>query len=67
MGIRLALGASPGGVTSLVLRRVAWLVGLGVVAGTAASLWASRFVSGRTIWTPAARRLLSFEMSRKRG
>jgi putative ABC transport system permease protein len=45
MGIRLALGASPGGVTSLVLRRVAWLVGLGVVAGTAASLWASRFVS----------------------
>jgi predicted permease len=45
MGIRLALGASPRGVTALVLRRVAWLVGLGVVAGTAASLWASRFVS----------------------
>jgi predicted permease len=45
VGIRLALGASPRGVVALVLRRVAWLVGLGVMAGTAASLWASRFVS----------------------
>jgi ABC-type antimicrobial peptide transport system permease subunit len=28
-----------------VLRRVALLVGIGIVAGTAVSLWASRFVS----------------------
>jgi len=45
MGIRLALGASPRAVKALVLRRVAWLVGLGVMAGTAVTLWASRFVS----------------------
>ena len=45
IGIRLALGASPGGVVSLVLRRVAWLVGLGALAGAAVSVWAARFVS----------------------
>ncbi|HXW08763.1 MAG TPA: ABC transporter permease [Vicinamibacterales bacterium] len=45
IGIRMALGAEPGAVVRLVLRRVAWLVGAGIVAGTAFSLWASRFVS----------------------
>ena len=45
IGIRMALGAAPAGVTRLVLIRVAWLVGCGVVAGTAISWWASRFVS----------------------
>jgi predicted permease len=45
MGVRLALGARPSGVVRLVLRRVVWLVGAGVVVGTGLSLWASRFVA----------------------
>ena len=45
MGIRLALGASTARVIRLVLRRVAILVGLGVAAGTIASLWLGRYVT----------------------
>ena len=45
LGIRMALGSAPGGVVRLVLRRVALLVGLGVLVGAAASWYASRFVS----------------------
>ena len=39
------LGSAPAGVLRLVLRRVALLVGIGIVAGTAISLWATRFVA----------------------
>ena len=44
LGIRLALGAAPGGVVRLVLRGVATLVGAGVILGAGVSLWAARFV-----------------------
>jgi predicted permease len=45
LGIRLALGAEPRAVVRLVLGRVGLLVAAGVVAGTALSLWVSRFVA----------------------
>jgi putative ABC transport system permease protein len=45
IGIRMALGAAPGGVIAMVLRRVAMLVGAGVVVGGAVSWWAARFVT----------------------
>jgi ABC-type antimicrobial peptide transport system permease subunit len=41
----MALGAAPAGVVRLVVSRVSLTVGLGVVIGTVASLWASRFVA----------------------
>jgi putative ABC transport system permease protein len=45
IGLRMALGAAPSGVVSMVLRRVSLLVGLGIVGGLAASLWAATFVT----------------------
>jgi predicted permease len=44
IGIRMALGASADGVVRLVLARVAWLVGSGVVLGACLSAWAATFV-----------------------
>ena len=41
----MALGAAPVGIVWLVLRRVLVLVGMGVVVGITASIWASQFVS----------------------
>jgi putative ABC transport system permease protein len=45
IGIRMALGAAPGGVIRLVLSHVSLLVGLGVLIGAGVSLWASKFVA----------------------
>jgi predicted permease len=44
MAVRMALGASPGGVVRLVLRRVTTLLLAGAAIGVALSLWAARFV-----------------------
>jgi ABC-type antimicrobial peptide transport system permease subunit len=44
IGLRIALGASSGGVIRLVLGRVAVLIALGIALGGAASFWASRLV-----------------------
>jgi ABC-type antimicrobial peptide transport system permease subunit len=41
----MALGAGPAGVRRLVLVRVLLLVVLGVVIGTAVSLWSSQFLA----------------------
>ena len=45
IGIRMALGANPGGVIRLILRRVAFLVLAGIAAGTLLSVWAGRYVA----------------------
>jgi putative ABC transport system permease protein len=45
IGIRLALGAAPAGVIRLILRRVSFVVGAGILLGTAASVWLSQFVA----------------------
>jgi putative ABC transport system permease protein len=45
IGIRMALGSSAGGVVTMVLRRVAWLVAIGIVLGGALSVWAARFIN----------------------
>jgi len=45
MGIRAALGATPGSLVRLILREVAWMTSIGLVFGIAASLAAGRFVS----------------------
>ena len=44
IGIRMALGAEPAVIQRLVLRRVGLLLGVGVTAGLALSIWASEFV-----------------------
>jgi ABC-type antimicrobial peptide transport system permease subunit len=45
IGVRVALGASRSNVVRLVVARVALLIGIGAVAGAAASLWLSRYVA----------------------
>ena len=45
LGIRMALGAGPAGVVGLVLRRVGFLVGAGVVVGGGVSWILARFVA----------------------
>ena len=44
IGIRMALGATPGGIVRLVLVRIGWMVGIGLACGVAMSVWAGKFV-----------------------
>ena len=46
LGIRIALGASPGGIVVMVLRQACLLVGTGIAAGLAGSLAFSRLLAG---------------------
>jgi len=46
IGIRIALGASPSAVLSMVLRRSAMLVAGGLIIGVAGSIAARRFIGG---------------------
>jgi len=45
IGIRMAVGCTPGGVLRFVLREAAWITVLGVIAGLAGSLGLTRFIS----------------------
>jgi putative ABC transport system permease protein len=44
IGIRMALGAEARGVVRMVIGRVLLLVGMGIAAGSAATMWLSRYV-----------------------
>ena len=52
IGVRMALGAAASGVVRLVLGKAFRLVALGLVLGTAASLWAARFVGSLLFGLP---------------
>ena len=45
IGIRMALGAAPGGVMRLVFGRVCLMIAAGVVIGAGMSIWATRFTT----------------------
>ena len=45
-GVRLALGAHPRQIVSMVLTQGAWMVGAGIVLGAGASLLATRGIRG---------------------
>jgi putative ABC transport system permease protein len=46
MGVRLALGATPGAVKRMVLREAARIVGLGIAAGLAGALASGKLLAG---------------------
>ena len=46
MAVRLALGGTPGHVLGLIVRRVAWAVGIGLSLGLAGALTAARSMRG---------------------
>ena len=53
IGVRMAIGANASAVVRLVLGRVAFLCGLGIIAGVVVSLWATRLVEALLFNTPA--------------
>jgi predicted permease len=59
IGIRLALGATPGDVRWMVLRHALMLIGAGVVLGVGGALALSRFIAG-LLFEPAGTDLLTY-------
>lgn len=53
IGLRMALGADPSAVVRMMLGRVSALAAVGIGAGLAASLWASRLVGALLYAVPA--------------
>src|SRR5262249_3639660 len=47
IGIRLALGARPGLIRSMVLREMLWMLGIGLVIGVPAALGASKLAASQ--------------------
>ena len=45
IGIRMALGARPGGIVRMILRGIGPSMAVGIAAGIVISLWLARFVS----------------------
>jgi predicted permease len=50
IGVRMALGANPGGVVRLILSRVGWLVLTGVAAGAGLSWWATKYIAASLLF-----------------
>src|SRR5262249_53218948 len=44
IGIRLALGARPAGIRSMVLRELVWILGIGLAGGVPGALAMTRFI-----------------------
>jgi ABC-type antimicrobial peptide transport system permease subunit len=63
IGVRMALGADPSGVIKLILSRVAWLVGVGVLVGAAASYWAAKFIGPALLFGLGARDARTFAIA----
>ena len=55
LGIRIALGATRRNVVGLVLKRVALLIGSGVVLGSVLSWWAARYIAPSLLFGLAPR------------
>jgi len=54
LGVRLALGAAPGGIVRLVLREAGWLVALGAAAGVPCGLLTARAIRTLLFGVPPA-------------
>jgi predicted permease len=63
IGVRMALGAEPSRVVRLVLGRVAWLVGAGVLLGAGVSLWAAKFIAPALLFGLEPRDPLTFAIA----
>lgn len=62
LGLRLVLGATPGGIMALVMRRGLRLAGIGAVAGLALAAALSRFLGALLFQTPAHDPLVYLEV-----